>query len=532
MASYFPHLSLTGPAPTANQIHTAYRHAFLKQISEDVRRPQVIPCNYLSLLLPIVYLCIPQKQNPVIFAARWPLVGLITWFELRAIQQTSGTTLSLGFMNGMQSSVVILWIWTWLIIKRPQRDAKRVERRRVRVIRDEMKAQLTKNFILKEEPCPEKLASEIVPISNEECYKDAYEYFWQSYPENIYERIFWVLDLLMNYRGPGWNWSVPIVRTITPETLSKLENPEEGGNSSDSLAPRKWSKSGCCENFRQISIFVFSYLIIDIGWHLMMQDPYFKFGPNTYELPSHLKSLHPIILYLYRMSITGIMLITSMRTINAAFNFIVAYILGPRVFGLRGEPIYYNQVWGSFSNVFDRGLGGLWGNYWHQTFRNFFTAPTDYLIENGYIKPRKFTTKLIGLAFAFVLSGFIHWAGMVTAFGDTKPLDEFLFYGLQGIGVGLQSGLSKMFSSIIVKLPVSVRKIGNLLFTLIWFYLTAWLEADNLGRSGLYLLPVIPFSPLAYFGFGEQDAKWDCWSLISPMWYTGKNLKDSGIFFV
>ncbi|POS82709.1 hypothetical protein EPUL_006774 [Erysiphe pulchra] len=527
MASYFPHLSLTGPAPTAHEIYIAYRHAFYKQVSEGVRRPPVIPFSYLSTILAIVYLCIPHKQNPVIYAARWPLVGLITCFELRAIQQTSGVSQTLGFLAGMQSAFTILWIWTWLIFKRPQWDAKRVERRRVRVIQNDKKTQLSEKYSLKEELCPEKLANDIVLLSNEEYYKDTYEYFWQSYPENFKERFSWVWDLLINYRGPGWDWSVPIVRKLTPEILSKLENPEEVVDSNDS---RKCSKSGSCERFRQISFFIFGYLVVDAVWHLMMQDPYFKFGPNTYELPSHLKSLHPIALYLYRMTLVAFMLISSMRTGYAMCNAFMGYILGPKVLGLRGEPIYYNQVWGNFSKVYDRGLGGLWGNYWHQTFRNVFTAPTDLLLEKGYIKPGKFTTKLIGLAIAFILSGFIHWASMITAFGDTKPFDEFIFYGLQGIGVALQSGLSKIFSSTIVKLPISIRKIGNLLFTLVWFYLTAWLEADNLSRSGLLLIPAIPFSPLAYFGFGEQDVNWNCWGFVAPMWYTGKNFIDSGIF--
>lgn len=530
MASYFPHLSPTGPAPTTNQIYTAYRHAFLKQISEGTRRPQVLPYSLLSPMLAIAYLCIPHKHNPVVYAARWPLVGLITWLEFRTIQQTSGTSSSMGFMIGMQSSFTILWIWTWLIFKRPQWDARRVERRRVRVIRDEKKAQLSEKIILKEQICPEKMANDVVLLSNEEYTKDTYEYFWQPYPENFKDRFFWVLDLLLNFRGPGWNWSVPLIQTITPETLSKLDNPEEGVDSGDSSPTKKCSKPSWCENLRHISLFVFGYLICDVVGLLMVQDPYFKVGPNTYELPSHLKSLHPIVLYLYRITLTGLMIITWIRTTYALYNFFMGYVLGPKVLGLRGEPIYYNQVWGSFSKVFERGLAGLWGNFWHQIFRNCFTAPTIFLIEKGYIKPGKYTTRLIGLAFAFILSGFLHWAAAVTAFNETKPYDEFLFYGLQGVGVGLQSGLSKIFSSTIVKLPNSVRKIGNLLFTLAWFYLTAWLEADSFGRSGICILPMTHISLLRYLGFGEQDAIWNFWSPVDLMWYKGKNWIDSGIF--
>lgn len=530
MASYFPHLTATGPAPTANEIYTIYRKAFFQQLSDGIRRPQVYPLSYLSVFIAIIYLCIPHKQNPVVYAARWPLVGLITWFEIRAIQQVSGVGLGMGFIAGMQSFFIIMWIWTWLIFKRPQWDAKRVERRRVRVIKDVKKVPISEKTASKEEENSKKSADDTNLLPSENSNKETYEYFWQSYPDDLRERISWVLDLLLNYRGPGWDWSVPIVRTLTPETLSKLENPpKDEANSKNSSAPRKCNNSSC-EIIREIFLLIFCYLLLDVLWVLMMQDPYFKFGPTTYELPSHLKNLNPYVLYLYRLTLTGTIIITSMRTGYAIFNNFVIHVLGSKVLGLRGEPWYYNQVWGDFSNVFDRGLGGLWGNFWHQTFRNFFTAPTSYLLKKGYIKPGKFTTKLTGLAFAFILSGLLHYASMFTVFGDAYPSNEILFFGLQGVGVAIQSSLSKAFSPLIVKLPARIRQIGNFIFTLAWFYLTGWLESDNVGRSGVLLIPLVPFSPLIYFGLGEPDANWICWESFNYMWYTGKNWFDSGFF--
>ncbi|KHJ36398.1 hypothetical protein EV44_g1873 [Erysiphe necator] len=153
-----------------------------------------------------------------------------------------------------------------------------------------------------------------------------------------------------------------------------------------------------------------------------------------------------------------------------------------------------------------------------------------YLIQEGYVKPGSFTAKLIGLSLAFTLSGFLHWAAMFTAIGDTLPLYELIFFILQGVGIVLQDSVCKLFSPIIIKLPSSIRQMGNLFYTLAWFYLTGWIEADNMARSGINLVPLVPFSPMTALGFGEHDANWKSWESVTSMWFSGKNWWESGYF--
>ncbi|KAI6247015.1 hypothetical protein HI914_04851 [Erysiphe necator] len=536
MASVFPHSTSTGPAPTANEIYFSYRQAYKQQFYDGVLRPVVFPCNYLGIFTLIIYMCIPHKKSPIIYASRLPLVGLITWFELRLILETSGVGMSIGYISGLCSALTIMLSWTWLVFKRPQWDAKRVERRRVRVGKDTTKSIPTEKSSSNGSSNQEKLVHGAVQFPEKSCYKllengeMAYEYFWQPYPDDLKERISWVLDLILNARGPGWNWAIHNIPKLTPEVQSRL-----GGLAPDRKHP-KISPLGQkrfvarYEHFLSQIIFSFKcFLIADVLRVIMMKDPYFKFGPTAYELPPYLKPLHPSLLQFYRLLLSACGVIAGLSMGFSNIDIFLSCILGPRVLGLRGESWYYQDVLGKFSHIFDKGLNGLWGNYWHQTFRLFFTAPTKYLIQEGYIKAGNYSTKIIGLFFAFSLSGFLHWAGSMTSFGSTSPIQEATFFIFQGIGIVFQQFLCHLLSSLILKSPRFLRQTGNLLYTLTWLYLTGWLAADDFARVGFWLVEPLPFSPMQALGFGEYDTGWNCIKYFDLSWFTGKYFWESGI---
>ncbi|POS87999.1 hypothetical protein EPUL_003230 [Erysiphe pulchra] len=530
MASYFPHLTSTGPAPTSSEIYLTYHQKFVDQVFDGLRRPLVFPYDFLGILSLLAYLCIPHKQNPIIYAARWPLVGVITWFELRKIQESLGTGPDLGGLTGMTSAFIVMSSWTWLIFKRPQWDAARVEKRRIRVTKN---AQSSEKSVAKEELCSEKLVIDNALLNKDVCYEDADEYFWQLYPDNLKERIYWVLELIFNYRGPGWNWAIPNIPSLTPETLSKLESSVL--DESDPIvakAIKKCSKTRYRHLLNELCVFALSYLSVDILTTIMIYDPYFKFGPTTYDLPSYLQYFHPSMLQFYRLLISSVTIGVVITTSFAQAHIISAHMLGPRVLGLRGTHWYYPRIWGDFSDILQKGLGGLWGSYWHQSFRNFFTAPTKYLIKGGYIKPGSFAAKIFGLIFAFGLSGFLHWAPSMTSIRSTDPLGQALFFLLQGVGVALQDVLSKLLSPLIAKLPSSIRQFTNLFYTLSWLYLTGSFAADDFARSGVWLMKPLPFSPMEALGFGEHNCSRNFMKYFSLMWYTGNHWWESGITLI
>jgi len=533
----FPHSQNIGPAPTANEIHSACRRVFKQQVSEGLRRPVIFPYNFVSGFILVAYLCIPHKQNPIIYAVRWPLVGFITWFELRLIQESSGVGLELGYKIGMTSAIIIMLSWTWLIFKTPQWDAKRVERRKVRVPVKEVQLDKKKSLTSNQEPCLEMFDNSTAPLSEKICSEvlmgneEVYEYFWQPYPENLKERLSWVIDLVFNARGPGWNWSVPTIPKLTPEVQSKF-----GGMVLDELRPNySWIAGKKQFDVRyqdllsRLYFYIPCFLIFDIVRSIMMKDPYFKVGPTTYDLPSYIQSLHPFALQFYRLLLSAIGLYTSLSLAFVNFEILMSCVLGATVLGLRGEPWYYPPAMGNISHILDKGLNGLWGGCWHQTFRNFFTAPIKYLIKEGYIKAGHYSTKILGLLFAFVLSGFLHWAGANTSFIPTYPIQQAIFFIIQGFGVILQESLCSLFSSLIVNLPKSLRQTGNLVYTLGWLYLTGWLAADDFARLGVWIVEPLPFSPTQALGFGEHDGSWYCWKPFDLVWYSGKYWWESGI---
>ncbi|RKF57952.1 hypothetical protein OnM2_070069 [Erysiphe neolycopersici] len=533
----FPNSPNTGPAPTANEIYSTCREVFKQQVSEGLRRPIIFPYNFLSLFTLVAYLCIPHKQNPIIYAVRWPLVGLITWFELRLIQESSGVGIDLGYRTGATSAIILMLSWTWLIFKKPQWNAKRVERRRVQVPVKESQLTKKKPRTFDQEPCTEKFDNNAVPLS-EEGHTEVLvgnikvnDYFWQSYPEDLKERLSWVMDLLFNARGSGWNWSVPTIPKLTPEIQSKL-----GGMALDELHPSySWTaeKKQFCVRYQnllpRVSFHISYFLIFDIVRSIMMKDPYFKLGPTTYDLPSYIQSLHPSVLQFYRLLLSAVGVLTYLTLTFANIDILMSCVLGTTVLGLRGEPWYYPPTMGNISYILDKGLNGLWGGFWHQIFRNFFTAPTKYLITEGYIKAGYYSTKILGLIFAFAMSGFLHWASAKTSFIPTHPIQEAIFFIAQGFGVVLQESLCCLFSSLIVRLPKTLRQTGNLSYTLGWLYLTGWLAADDFARAGFWLVEPFLFSPTQALGLGEHDGSWNCWKPLDFVWYSGKYWWESGI---
>jgi len=359
---------------------------------------------------------------------------------------------------------------------------------------------------------------------------DGYEYYWQSYPDNLSERIPWVLDLLMNFRGPGWNWAIPPMPDIPPSVKMKL------GESTKKHSSMGLSSTGMQhfttrrELFKSLfPKFVIGYFLEDLVKVLMMKDPYYIYGPNTYALPPHLASLSPVQLAFFRLCLMSVVVVVSLELAFGISPLILGVIIGPKVLGLRGEPWYYPSTWGSLSNISNKGLNGLWGGWWHQMFRFIFAGPSNYLINNGYVRVRTTTAKITALLFAFGISGFLHYGGSISQLPKTQPWNFPIFFWLQGLGVLIQSSFCDFLHPQISNLPKVLRQTGNVIFTLTWLYLTAWWLIDDFSRGGMWLYEPIPISPLRGLGFGVPGDGWWCWEHIGVGWYTGKHWWESGI---
>lgn len=208
---------------------------------------------------------------------------------------------------------------------------------------------------------------------------------------------------------------------------------------------------------------------------------------------------------------------------------VMCLLLGPKVIGQRGESWYYPTTWGSSSNILDKGLNGLWGSWWHQTFRVSFTAPANFLIDNEYISKRSISSKSIQLFFAFGISGMLHYAGSITQLAKTHHLHSPIFFMLQALGILIQTTLCGILNPYIKTLPKVIRQMGNCLFVVFWLFSTGWWLADDFARGGVWLWEPIPISPLRGLGFGLEGDGWLCWDTFGYGWYHGKHWRESGL---
>jgi hypothetical protein len=280
-------------------------------------------------------------------------------------------------------------------------------------------------------------------------------------------------------------------------------------------------------------------LALDVIKTLMHHDAYFWGYTTTAAPPTWL----PLSLSQSPTRVRSYRLLLSLAGITLALNailrlgplFFLSPLLGPRRLGLRGEA-FLNPVdfFGNFSAVYDKGLAGWWGGFWHQTFRFAFEAPATRLLATLQSDKSSPRGRLVSLLVAFGLSGALHACGSYTQLGDTRPLrGPGLFFALQAVGIVVQSGLAGAMKAwgLRAKIPAFVRGMGNLAFTIVTLYWTAPLLVDDFAQGGVWLYEPLAVSPLRMLGWGAKDDNgWDLWCGL-VFWRSGKGWLDTGLAF-
>ncbi|TVY44277.1 O-Mevalon transferase [Lachnellula occidentalis] len=539
----FPHLSATGPAPTYLEVAAVYRQEFYKHVAEGSLRPIVFPYHLYGLFLLIAYLCIPHTKRPYLYKARWLVLGAIAAFQWKTLCNTSSASITTAFAAGLVSAWVLVLSATWLVFNRPQFDSMRVELRMKsgvgngsrRAEGDGEQVDMYKDAAYAEDSHfrrRQKANGYTNGEAEEGVHQEApktgshqlSEYYWQSYPDKLSQRIDWVMDHLVNFRGPGWNWAIPILPTYPPSVKQALgEDPSVESRTGISRIGFKRPDT--------LPRFIAGYFLLDATKTFLMKDPYFIFGPTTYDSPPYFENLSPYALWFIRQTTTGFVLILALEMAFLTGSIIQCLLLGPKVLGLRGYAWQYSTNWGSIDNVLNKGLNGFWGSFWHQTFRFAFAAPTNFLIRNNYIEARSTAAKFFGLFFAFGISGFLHLAGSVSQLPQTYPWNSMILFLLQPIGILVQATACSYLRPSIEKLPKACRQAGNILYTLLFLFSTCWLMGDDFARGGVWLFEPVPISPLRGLGYGVEGDGWWCWGHIGVGWYTGAHWWESGIAF-
>lgn len=343
---------------------------------------------------------------------------------------------------------------------------------------------------------------------------------WQSYPISFFHRLDWVLDLVFNFRGSGWNWRITSQPALPKEVVHQLEG-NMPSSSKDSTTEDAWRR------FRSSLLeWVVTFLTLDVIKVLMNRDPYFWGFTNPAPSPlfpfSYLE-FSPLLVRTYRTLLAGCGVIVALQNLMC-YNPIVCLgfaLLFPRqARALTDKPLdavwLYPEHFGPFTELLDNGLEGGWGQWWHQLFRFGFSETARWLISCLPAELRKSVTtrRLVRILVVFGVSGLIHASGSYTAFPPTQPLHQFLFFFFQAMAfIALRSWSESIGHR---QLPVQQsqrwrRRTMNFVAVSLWLFLTAPFIVDDWSKGGLWLYEPIPISPLRGLGFGVEGEGWWCW---------------------
>ncbi|RJE23308.1 hypothetical protein PHISCL_04338 [Aspergillus sclerotialis] len=494
--------------------------------------------------LPVLALLVPERKGskyvrPVIFA-------LILSIAIEVISYRRTILGANGYIVGLMISWWVFWCAALLIFTDPEKDFKRIERKPATSINDQDKPQAVQNengaavnedteifnwngttrstsggTACSAELCRSGLsACHSLPKQSSNQHE---QLEWQGYPHPFLHRTNWTLGLLLNMRGPEWNWRIPTLEPL-PKTLHLQLNPHHSDKSCEK-AEAKYA-TGKVRLIAAFRSFLKSYLCLDLAKSLMMRDPYF-WGviPAPPPFPFNYLAGYPILVSLYRLHLVAFGIVAAL---SYTFSFCPIIFLGLSLTfpnaskGLTSVPLdapwLYSDLFGPFiAPVLDNGLAGCWGQWWHQVFRFGFTSPARWflsLLPSKLSSNRQFRHTIMAF-FAFTISGTLHACGSYTQFADTKPLSgSFLYFFLQAVGVLIQNVFAKVIlpKTSPCEFPRWVKRAGNFAFSYTWLMMSGPLIADEFAKGGVWLTEPVPISFLRGLGFmGNKDEGWWCW---------------------
>ncbi|KAL6403168.1 hypothetical protein AUP68_12504 [Ilyonectria robusta] len=541
----------------------SYRDAFVRAVAEQRTRPLILPYALLgSFVLTPLWLAVPHTKRPWLYRTRWLVAGLVVGLNLDLICSVSSYNVACAYGAGLMGSWGILSNLHLLVWSRPQFDAARAvllprggnrdnrDNRENRGDRGDMMRSSSKlngesprrNGLRQRTTDPVAISgthihatSKISRDDGDNSQHEEPDYVWQTFPDHgsFLQRLNWSMDLVTNFRCIGWNCSIRSVPL--PQIPARIRSGDPVSLDSMPVVSRSGYRRSLTKSefiWSRLGTVTVLYLALDFLAVSGMKDPHCIFGPERssgHELPSFLSLLPPWALATYRelFALSGIF-----AAIGAIFNLhdLFQYFVFSHIFPMRGELWQYTSIFGSFSQVFDRGLAGWWGSCWHQTFRLQFSSPAAYLIRNGYLSKGTLTAQIVTMYVCFFQSGLLHASGSQSSMPKTKIWRSPAFFLLQPPGIMIQNSLNCIIDTYLPRLPKMLRQIFNLVFTVAWLQMTAHLFCDDIASTGLWLLEPIPISPFRFFGFGHPNDHWWRWNQQQfPKWYSGDHWWTTGL---
>lgn len=516
--------------------------------------PTVYPAFSYGAGLLILFLLIPPTSRFHNRLTRYLTFAASAAWHIYMIRHCKGWGPSVSFGIGILSAYGVLYAAVLLVFNDAKADWKRVKREEAwfsKEIRQRNQYEAVKPTAngdslrqRKAQTSSEPSQDPRIQLSLEGPQRIIEErritYRWQPYPlDSFYERCEWVGDVLTTMRGVGWEWTISglpsrpgLVQLALRADAADQQQVEDKPTSRNGISrfDTYWSLM-----LHNAWLFTKGYVGIDILKTIMVHDPYF-WGLVDRSPPNWLPHFIQVSWFWtrsYRLLICMSFIWLGLRTIYCWGPMFFVGLLGRAYIGANGEPWMYPDHYGSYSNVFTRGLAGWWGGWWHQVFRFGFQAGATWLTNDVLrLQARSMLSNVISLFVAFALSGFLHGSGSITMHGDTLPLrNSFTFFILQPIGIMLEVAWRQMLkkTGLASKIPWWVGWTISFVYVHLWFVMTGPLLTDDFSRGGLWLFEPVMFSPLRGLGFGVEGDSFFCWGGKHFAWHSDSRWWMSGI---
>lgn len=539
---------------TPDAVLREHQLMFEEALASGSISPVIFPHHFAPLFILILTLMIPWPRLGVLKYMRYLSFSCIAYLTVLTVNRHRTLGLSSGYGVGLIQVWLLIWSATLLVFNNPQQDFSRIERpARWCYVSDCSKpsADCSGSF-LSSISSRRRGATRVYDAKIEDQYQKkelaneqpeaSYHFRWQPFPGHVLHRFYWTIDLVFNFRGPGWNWRIS---ALPPLPDAMLFQQDESSVTEVGLKPFDLAVAKSML-WRFLKTVAGGYLTLDVLRLILTNDPYFL---GAIDSPSpYLSALDPesystrILALLLRQGLSLITVIIAVKFLAATFwtIYLSSAILCSHFHTWIALPVeepwlYPNMFGPCLPSIFDSGLAGAWSGWWHQIFRFAFVSAGKWLmchLPTALQRKRDFTRSL-RIFVAFFLSGILHSMGSYTHISHTRPFSgPFLFFALQAPGILFQTVIAKYLNGHSpFRVPRWLRRAGNLAFVVIWFCITGPLAGDDLARCGIWLLGPVPFSLVNYLGFGHGEGSRRWTGQWVQLW-TGERWWERGILIL
>lgn len=507
----------------------------------------------------LFFLCIPPRSRFHNTFTRYAVFAFIACWHAYYIRRSSSPNMTTGFGIGILSAWGTLWSAVLLIFRDQKALAKRIDcvsprgpkathQRQLSVQKERASTSYESSVSNQIETTHKRTGkgqkNNLSQSPNDSSEKEskqpnavqsAKEYYWQYYPVSpFYDRLEWVLDIWTNFRGMGWDFKISGLPTAPLEVEKQLSPSKEPQDHAVSRAGIWRLDSYWFLMRRHVRLWTTGYLIIDLLITMTHYDPYF-WGIMDSPPPSYLPTWvqhSAVLLRGYRLTIAMSIIWLGLRCIFSFAPLLFVGLMGPKYIGVQGEPWLYPDHYGTYWNVFDRGLAGWWGGWWHQTFRYAFQAAGEWILSITGVDVTSIPGKAVMLFTAFSFSGILHACGSTTQPGETNPWGgPFMFFFLQAFGIMAEMlwGIFMKRTGLSQRTPQWLKRLTNFVWVHLWFLATGPLLVNDMAKGGLWLIEPVMLSPIRYLGFGVEGDGLYCWGGRFAKWHSDPNWLWSGI---